>query len=102
MTALDSGDTVVWIYLYSSLAKPCQQSVIIKTPKRRMRLSRRTKIRFHSQMNLYRPALEPASAALGQLRRLHNFPHPQQRPIKRSSSFLAARRHGELYMIDRA
>ena len=46
-------------------------------------------------MNLHRSAPKPASTAFGQLRRLRNFPHPEQVPIKRSREILPTRRHGQ-------
>ncbi len=66
--------------LNSTRFESADQPVIVEAPQRRMRLLRRTKIRFHAKMNLHWPALEPAPTALGQLRRLRNFPHPEQIP----------------------
>ena len=65
-----------------------------------MRLFRRTKVFLHSQMKLNPAAGKPASAALSQLRRLGQLRHSQQIAIERTSSLLAASRHGELHMID--
>jgi len=60
----------------------------------------RTKILFHSQMNLNLSALEPASAALGELLRLRQLSHAQQVKIETPGRFLPTWRHGELNVID--
>src|SRR5579862_4982445 len=77
------------------------QSVIVRTPQSRMRFLRRTKLLLHSQMNLHRPTLEPAPAALRKLRWLLDLRHPEQLTIKRASLRLFPARHPELHMINR-
>ena len=102
MTALDSGNAVVGSRHDTRVAKPGDQAAIIEASQCRMRFSRRSKIRFHSKMNLHRPALKPTPTAFRQLRRLGNFLHPQQVRVKHSSTLLAAWGHSELNMINRA
>jgi hypothetical protein len=58
------------------------------------------KVALDPQMNLRVPAREPTSSAAGQLPRLREFLHPQQIAIESARSFLFARRHGELNMVD--
>src|ERR1700722_16915518 len=52
-------------------------------------------------MHLHLPALEPASSALRQFRRLGEFPHRQQIAIETARRLLSPRWHGELHMINR-
>ena len=81
--------------------QPRHQPVVIRAPQPRMRLLRRTKLLLHSQMNLHRPTLKPAPAALRKLRWLLQFRHPEQLTIKRASPRLFPTRHPELHMINR-
>ncbi len=80
--------------------QPGNQPIIVRTPKRRMRLLRRTKILLHSQMHLHAPALKPASSALSQLGRLRDLTHPEHARIEPSSGVFAVNRHGKLHVID--
>jgi hypothetical protein len=84
----------------SSLSQSLHQGRIVTAPQRRMRLLRRSKIIFHSEMDLHITALKPASAAFRKLRWLGQFLHPEQPAIKGSRLSLLAGRHRELHMIN--
>ena len=58
-----------------------------------------TKRLLDAEMHLHRP-LEPAPAAPGELRRLRLFDQAEHSGIERPRGVLAARRHGELNVID--
>src|SRR5215469_2115642 len=98
MTALDSSKAVVGYHLNPGVAKAREQAVVVEASQSRMCLPCWTKIHFHPEMNLHRPASKPAPAACGQFRRLGNFSHSQQPCKKTARAFLAARRHSQLHM----
>jgi len=84
-------------------SRPTQAScqfVVVAATQRGMRFLGWPKVRLNSQMNLYDAAFEPATAALGQLRRLRNFIHPKQFAVKSASFAFCTRRHGKLHVID--
>jgi len=64
-----------------------------------MRFPRWTKICFDAKVNLNITACKPASAALGQFRRLGNFFHPELACIECPRYFLFSGRHCKLDVI---
>ena len=96
-----AGNIPILSHLNSRCAQSRHQTVVIPTPQCRMRLLRRMKLFFDSQMNLHRAARKPAPATLRKLRRLLNLRHPEQFPIKRTGLRLSSRRHCKLHMINR-
>ena len=56
---------------------------------------------LHAEVHLHRRRLEPATAPAGQVRRLGPFRQAEQVAVEGTSLVLAARRHGELHVVDR-
>jgi hypothetical protein len=102
MAPLQSRYAVVLLHLDLRIPQSRNQSVIVKTSQRRMRLPRRTKILFDPKMNLHRPALKPASATFRQLSRFRHFLHSEQLPIEGARTILPTRGYGQLHVINRA
>ena len=102
VTTPHAGNASIVRNLNSARFQLAEQPVIVKAPQRRMCLSCRTKIRFYTKMNLHRSALKPAPPSFGQLGRLRNFLHPEQRSVKRPSPVLSTGRHSQLHMVNRA
>jgi hypothetical protein len=98
----NAGDGLVVCDLDSSRSQVRSQGVIALATQSRVRLLRRAKIYFDSQMHLHVSAHKPASTALSQFRRLGDFAHAQHITIKAARRFFGARGHCELYVIDRA
>jgi hypothetical protein len=63
-------------------------------------LTRGPEVRFHAQVDLQVSALEPAAAALRQVRRLGHLLNSQYVRVESAGESFAAGRHGQLHMID--
>jgi hypothetical protein len=100
MAAPHARNVVRFMNLNSRSPQALNQAVVIGALQRWVRLLRRAKIAFHSEMHLHSPALEPAPSALGELARLRNFAHPEQIAVKLSRLIFAAYRHSKLNVID--
>ena len=81
--------------------KTANKSGIVATTYGGVRLVRRMKIFFHSEMNLNLATLKPTSAAFRKFRRLGNLGHAEQITVELARRIFPARRHGKLDMIDR-
>ena len=93
-------DIVVGSYFHSRGAQSRNKFIIVTAEQGRVRFPGRAKVGIDSQVDLYNPAGEPASAALRQFGRLRDFSHSEDRTIKRSCRIFPANRHGELHVID--
>src|SRR5258708_23148098 len=100
MTPLDTGNASRFFHPTSRRTPRGNRRAIVPSPERRMCFFCWMKVRFHSQMDLYAPALKPASAAFRQLGWFGDLFHPQQARIVLARSLLLARRHGKLNMIN--
>ncbi len=100
MAAAHSGDIPRLVHFNSRVTQSLQQCPVITTAQGRVRLLRRTKVTLDSKMELHAATLKPASTTLGKLRRLGQFPHPEQAFVKAASLLFLARRHGKLHVID--
>jgi len=65
-----------------------------------MRLVRRMKIRFNTQMHFKTASLKPAAPAFCQMWRFYNLRNTENTLIKRPGFSLPIGRHGQLYVID--
>jgi len=101
VAASHSRNVARLVHCDSRVPQSLHECRIVTAPQSRMRLLRRSKIVFHSKMNLHITALKPASAALRELRWLGQFLHPQQPTIKSARLPFLAGRHRELHMIYR-
>ena len=66
----------------------------------RMRFTSRPEIRLDAEMYFEITSLEPAAPTFGEVCRFWHLFDTERVPIKRSRTFLAARRHGQLHMFD--
>jgi hypothetical protein len=100
MTTPHPRNIVRLVHRHSRISQRLHQRRIVTAPQRRMRLLRRSKIIFHSKMDLHLATLKPATAASRKLRWLGHLLHPQQPAIKSARPPLFAGRHRELHMIN--
>jgi hypothetical protein len=100
MTSPYAGNACIVCNFDSPGPQAICQPVIVAATQCGMRFLGWTKVRLYSEMNLYDATFEPASTALGQLRRLANFVHPEQFAVKSASFVFCTRRHGKLHVID--
>ena len=100
MAAPDIGDTLVFLDFDARSAQVRKQRIVVRTPQARVRLLRRAKIGFNSQMQSHASAPKPASASFDQLLWLREFDHAEQRAVESPSPIFLARRHRKLHVID--
>src|SRR6266496_83849 len=77
------------------------QRFVVSAPQCGMSLLGRTEVGLDAQMNLHATAGEPASASLGELRRLGDLRHAQHLAVETASRRFFAFGHGQLNVIVR-
>jgi hypothetical protein len=100
MAAAHAGNFICFSDENSGGAEFCSEELVIGATKRRVCLLRGTKIRFDPEMNLYRAALKPTSAAKRQFGRLGNFCHAQNAGVEGAGCVFRSGGHGQLHMVD--
>ena len=76
-------------------------SASVAHEQRRVRLVRGSEVALDAEVDLHVRALEPAAAALGEVRRLRHFGEPEHAGVEAPRRGLAPGRHRELDVIDR-
>jgi hypothetical protein len=100
MAACDPRDIVRLDHLNPCILQSSHEGRVITAAQGRVRLLGGTEVALNSEMELHAPALKPASATLGKLRRLGKFLHPERAFVKGARLLFLSGRHSQLNVID--